>query len=271
MSVKTLENATVVSHRQIRERIVSLWLRAPRIAGRAHPGQFVHVRVSQAFQPLLRRPISIGRVHGDELELVWRIVGAGTEILARAQPDDVVDLLGPLGRPFTIDPNVDKSLLVGGGLGAPPVVYLYERLKSLGKDASLIVGARSRADLPLADDDPLLRGITVVTEAKDKHFRTGLATEPLMELLSKRRNEGALEHTAVYSCGPWGLVGALQKTIPRGDLKVVEVSLEQQMGCGVGVCQGCAVVAEGGPTPYRLTCSDGPVFDLFSVEVPGVL
>lgn len=267
--MKRLENASVVSCRRIRETIVSLWLDAPQIATLSQPGQFVHVRINDTFQPLLRRPISIGRVRGNQLELVWRVVGTGTEMLAEVKPGDTVDLLGPLGHPFTIDPEVETSVLIGGGLGAPPVVYLYEHLKSQGKRATLIVGARSRADLPLADDDPLLGEATIVTEQEETSFRKGLATEPMLEILDERKTHGKMKETAVYSCGPWGLVGALQKTVPVSELKLAEVSLEQQMGCGVGVCQGCAVTVSGGSSPYKLTCKDGPVFDLSSVEVPG--
>jgi len=270
--VKTLENATVVANNPIRETIVSLWLRAPLIAARAQPGQFVHVRIAPpAFQPLLRRPLSIGRVHGETIELVWRIVGQGTEMLAHVRPGDSVDLLGPLGHPFSLDPPAEKSLLIGGGLGAPPVVFLHEYLKSLGHDSELMIGTRSRADLPLADDDPVLQESALAFELPGDGAHTGLVTDLLAERLSKLRDEGALAGTAVYACGPWGLVAALQRLLPRFNLLRAEVSLEQQMGCGVGVCQGCAVVAEGGPTPYRLTCSDGPVFDLFAVEVPGGL
>lgn len=269
--MKTLEKGVVLQRQAIREGIISLWLHAPEICRQSRPGQFVHIRITPSFQPLLRRPISIGRVLGEELELIWRVVGEGTRLLAKAQPGDVVDLLGPLGRPFTLDDSIETSILVGGGLGTPPVVYLYEYLKSMGHDSILLVGARSRGDLPLADNDPILSDATVITELDDPRFRRGLVTEPLVETLVQLETKGRLSNSAVYACGPWGLVGALQRTLENRAVKCAEVSLEQQMGCGVGVCQGCAVIARGGPTPYQLVCSDGPVFNLYDVEVPGAV
>ena len=86
--------------------------------------------------------------------------------------------------------------------------------------------------------------------------------------MEKERRNGSLSSTAVYTCGPWGLVGAMKRVVPMTELLRAEVSLEQQMACGIGVCQGCASKVEGGPTPYRLVCTDGPVFNLVDVEVP---
>lgn len=268
--MKVLETGHATRVREIRPGIWSMWVKAPEVCSRAVPGQFLHVRIQQgSFSPLLRRPLSIGRVHGDELELVWRVVGEGTRLLTGTSVGDAVDLLGPLGHGFTIDSSTEQAILVGGGLGMPPMVYLYEHLESLGIHATLMLGVRGKDDIPLAPEDPILAKTTVVAELDGQGFRQGLVTVPATEALEQLRSNGGLANAAVYSCGPWGLVGALQKATPRHELKLTEVSLEQQMGCGVGVCQGCAVVADGGPTPYRLVCTDGPVFDLFSVEVPG--
>ena len=265
--MKVLEVGRITRKQEIRPGIISVWTHAPRICSLAQPGQFLHVRIEDGFLPLLRRPLSIGRVEGEELELVWRVVGEGTRRLGQLGVGDSIDLLGPLGRGFTIPENAEEFLLVGGGLGMPPMVYLYTHLKRIGKKATIFLGVRGLGDIPLADDDPILTEINVVAE-KGEGFRKGLVTEPLLEKLNELNAAGKMGSTALYSCGPWGLVGALQRQVPRDRLTLAEVSLEQQMGCGVGVCQGCAVVVEGGPTPYQLVCHDGPVFDLFRVEVP---
>lgn len=265
--MKQLEAGTVTRIEEIRPGIWSMWLRAPGICREARPGQFVHVRIREGYLPLLRRPLSIGRVHGEGLELVWRVVGDGTRLLTRVESGDAVDLLGPLGRPFEIRRNTSRAVLVGGGLGMPPMVYLHEELEKAGVPHTLHLGVKDRNAIPLADDDPVL-AITRVTAEEDPAYRRGLVTEPVEEELEQRREQGDLDRTAVYVCGPWGLVGAMQKSVPEKGILMAQVSLEQQMGCAVGVCQGCAVIADGGPTPYRLVCSDGPVFDLFGVEVP---
>jgi dihydroorotate dehydrogenase electron transfer subunit len=266
-SMKHLEDAIVRSNREIRPGIWSMWLHSPSICRDAQPGQFVHVKVGEGLTPLLRRPLSIGRVHGDELELVWRVVGAGTELMTHASDGDVLNMLGPLGNPFSIVDSASDRLLVGGGLGVPPLVYLYETLKNRGLDATLFLGVRGRDDLPLADDDPLLHDIVITAENGDG-FRTGLVTEPVLERMNDLDSDSKLSSATLHSCGPWGLVNALQRVLPHDKLKLAEVSLEQQMGCANGVCQGCAVNVDGGETPYRLVCHDGPVFPLAAVHPP---
>ncbi|MCB2212013.1 dihydroorotate dehydrogenase electron transfer subunit [bacterium] len=267
--MKYLEDAVVVSNREIRPGIWSMWLRSPQICAATLPGQFVHVKVDASLTPLLRRPLSIGRVHGDQLELVWRVVGTGTDMLTDVRPGVTLNLLGPLGQPFTREVNASHRVLVGGGLGLPPLVYLYEWFREHDLPVTLHLGVSGRADIPLAEDDPLLNEIEITAE-NGEGFRKGLVTEPVLEQLQALETDGSLGSTALYSCGPWGLVNALQRTIPHSQLKLAEVSLEQQMGCGVGVCQGCAVIVEGGDTPYQLVCSDGPVFPLAAVHPPGV-
>jgi dihydroorotate dehydrogenase electron transfer subunit len=265
--MKHLEDAIVRSIREIRPGIWSMWLHSQLICRDAQPGQFVHVKAGEAFTPLLRRPLSIGRVHGDQLELVWRVVGSGTESLTSLAVDDNVNLFGPLGTPFTIDSDVSHLLLVGGGLGVPPLVYLYETLKQRGLDATLFLGVGGLKDLPLADDDPMITEIEVTAE-DGAGFRKGLITEPVLERIEMLAEADTLASTSLHSCGPWGLVNALQQVLPHDKLKLAEVSLEQQMACGNGVCQGCAVNVDGGTTPYQLVCHDGPVFPLAAVHPP---
>ncbi|MBD3165088.1 hypothetical protein GF324_00660 [bacterium] len=264
--MKHHEMGRVTTIREIRPDIWSMWLQAPSICRDAVPGQFLHVRVKQTYVPLLRRPLSIGRVHGDQLELVWRVVGEGTRLLAEVFPGDRVDLLGPLGHGFTLS-NEGPALLVGGGLGLPPLVYLYDELRRRGSKAELLLGVRGAADIPLAEDDPVLDHITITAELGEG-YEQGLVTAPTQRSLESHEAAGELDQLSLYTCGPWGLVTALQGVVPEGALRRAEVSLEQQMGCAMGVCQGCAVRAAGGKTPYRLVCHDGPVFPLFDVEAP---
>ncbi len=265
--MKHLEDAVVISIREVRPGIWSMWLKSPKICADARPGQFLHVRTTDTFLPLLRRPLSIGRVHGDTLELVWRVVGSGTSVLTDVSEGHSVNLLGPLGNPFTIDDDIQRAVLIAGGLGLPPLVYLYEILTEKKIETTLFLGVRGEADIPMADDDPMFASMQIIAEEGGK-FPKGLVVDPARELLCKLGTPGLLGTTAMYSCGPWGLVSALQKVIPGNDLKRAEVSLEQQMACGIGVCQGCATPVKGGGSPYKLVCHDGPVFDLFSVEAP---
>ncbi|MBZ0264505.1 hypothetical protein K8I28_07535 [bacterium] len=265
--MRFLEDATVLRNTEIRPGIWSMWVEAPLITDISRPGQFVHIRVDNQYLPLLRRPLSIGRVHETEMELVWRVIGKGTAHLARLKSGETINLLGPTGEPFKIDKSSEMNLLVGGGLGLPPMVYLFEHLKEAGLNAKLLLGVKNEGAIPLADSDTILTETEVIAEEGGK-FRHGLVTEPVVEYLEQFEKAGISEHVSIYICGPWGMIAAMQKVVPEGKYKITQVSLEQQMGCGVGVCQGCAVKADGGETPYRLVCTDGPVFDLFEVEAP---
>lgn len=144
-----------------------MWLDAPVISRSAMPGQFVHVRVKESFDPLLRRPLSIGRVHRNRLELVWRIAGEGTRLLTSLCPENTLNLLGPLGTPFSIDRKIDQCFLIGGGLGLPPVVYLYEYLRDNNSKSELLIGAKEPDGIPLVDDDPVLLEASVALESAE--------------------------------------------------------------------------------------------------------
>lgn len=266
-----LEDARIETIRQIRQDIWSMHLNAPIISQKALPGQFVHIRIQDdSFQPLLRRPLSLGRVNGDRIELIWRVVGLGTDLLTQKLPGDTLNLIGPLGKPFTIKEEIRDFILVSGGLGHPPISFFYDYLKKMGKNARLFHGVRSMSDLPIPNDDPQLEEMTLSTEEPSIYHR-GLVTEPVQLALNILEEDHELDKAAVYACGPWGLITALQKIVPEDQIGMAEVSLEQNMGCGIGVCQGCAVKASGGPTPYRLVCHDGPVFPMFSVEAPNAI
>ncbi len=265
--MKILENAVVLSNTRIAPHIWSMWLQSPEICAAAVPGQFLHVRIKESTLPLLRRPLSIGRVEEDKLELVWRVVGTGTEEFTKRSAGETVSLLGPLGRGFSAPDSLEHAIMVGGGLGVPPMVYLHDHLKAKGVQTHLLIGARTAEDIPLGPDDTARQDAEIILE-KPGDGPSGLATELAMKWFTALKESGKLGKTAVYICGPWGLVLAMQKITPGEKLMLAEVSLEQQMGCGIGVCQGCAVRVKGGPTSYQLVCHDGPVFPLFDVESP---
>ncbi len=265
--MKFLEDAIVLSNQEIRPGIWSMWLQSPQICKESSPGQFVHLRVEKSFTPLLRRPLSIGRVLDSKLELVWRVVGTGTRLLAGKKAGDTVNLLGPLGEPFGIDSKPDMAILVGGGLGLPPLVYLNELLKDKGIKTEFFLGVGNVDGIPLSDEDPVLDDM-IITSERGNSYRKGFVTEPVLELINSPGIKENLNNIALYSCGPWGLIGALKSMIPVENFLRCEVSLEQQMGCGIGVCQGCAIEVKNSDQPFKLVCNDGPVFSLKNIEVP---
>ncbi len=245
---------------------VLLRLRAPDVAAAAEPGQFVHVRCAPAGQwdPLLRRPFSLHRYDrgNGRIEILFRIVGRGTEFLAGLRPGDEVDLIGPLGHGFPVRVEPGRTpVIVAGGIGVAPLVALAERLREAGTPAVALVGARSGDEL-LALDTLATAAARILTATDDGTVgRRALVTEILAEVL-----EG-LAGAVVSACGPEPMLRRVQEMITAMPTVRGHLSLEARMACGVGACLGCAVRAAG-PTPaYRHVCRDGPVFEAGEVSL----
>ncbi len=242
---------------------------------------------------LLRRPFSLAGQGplpdgGTWLEVIHRVVGTGTDWLSRLQPGDAVDLIGPLGNAFTLPRGKSLGLLVGGGVGLPPMFYLAQALQSQGWDAIAFVGAL-RQDLlpvqwsqhhpPATDGSPVLcvTGFadcgyrTVVTTDDGSRGLPGRITDGLAKVLN-RLSVGDRARAVVYTCGPEPMMHAVAQLAQRCAIDC-QVCLEQAMACGMGTCQSCVVRIEaagqaqhgvssdGQPWRYRLACTDGPVFD----------
>ncbi len=222
----------------------------------SEPGQFYMLRGDWGADPLLGRPLSIlGEVASEgTVRFLLKVVGRGTRLLHELEPGQKVFALGPLGRPFPRGGEAaGRRVLVGGGVGVPPMVYLAEKLKAEGGDFSFLQGARTGEDLILLDELESLDVEPVLTTEDGSRGRRGLVTEPLIELL-----DGGAD--AVYACGPVGMLKAVAD-LCRGRA-ACHLSLEARMGCGYGVCLGCVVpVQRDGRRTYERVCKEGPVFD----------
>lgn len=232
--------------------IFALRLSAPAIAARARAGQFVHLRLSEGLDPLLRRPLSIGPVEGDEVRLLYRIVGQGTRRLSECKPGDRFHALGPLGNPFRLHPE-RPALLIAGGLGIAVFPLLAGQLLEAGcKDIHLSYGARSACELVWREYFAE-SGIPITAATDDgSEGHHGTCTQCLSDVL--RRLPAP---PAVYACGPEPMFRAILRAIPDRDLPM-QFSYEQRMGCGFGACLACAVETRDG---YVRACKEGPVLD----------
>lgn len=231
---------------------------------------------------LLRRPFSLaGREdHGDRavLDVIHRIVGRGTARLAALRPGAAVSVLGPLGNAFTFPTDLRQAILVGGGVGIPPMLYLARALADAARPAVAFVGATTRRLLPLHVPDANLVstagwpslgveefarcGIeTAVTTDDGTLGMRGFVTDALWRWLEQRLDDPC--GTVVYTCGPEAMMRALVRgCIDRG-LRC-QVAMERQMACGMGTCQSCVCRTRADNElgwRYRLVCTDGPVFD----------
>ena len=258
---------------------------APKCAARAQPGSFVHLTCDPDVP--MRRPLSIQRVNVPEgwVEILYKIVGPGLRALSRRRVGDEISVLGPIGQPFRPDPGKPRSLLVGGGVGIPPMVFLAEWMTAPGKDGvgrpwKPLVLMGSEIPFPFKPRPstilvpgipagsiaamPLLDGWGVPSRLASKAgfpgcydgFVTQLADEWLGSL-----DAAAKAEVEVFSCGPTPMLEAMAKVAARHDVPC-QVSLEEFMACAVGGCAGCTVkvATPEGPAMKRV-CVDGPVFD----------
>ncbi len=196
---------------------------------------------------ILRRPFSLHRKERGKLALLFNRVGQGTHWLAKRQKGDSLDLLGPLGNGFSVPPKSRHLLLVAGGIGLAPLFFLAQRELNLGRQVTLLLGARS-ASL-LYPEALLPPGIESVVATEDGSAgRKGLVTDLLPQFSS-----GADQ---IFACGPL----PMYRTMSKMNLgKPVQVVLEQMLGCGVGACRGCSVETQTG---LKRVCREGPVFNL---------
>lgn len=223
----------------------------------AQAGQFINIRVSALDVPLLRRPISISRILDDKhIELLIREMGIGTQQLRAQMVGQRLDLIGPLGRGFDLSAvGSDASvLIVGGGIGVAPLRGLVQALESRGqKSITAVNGFREN---PFCAEDFTATEYHEVDESVQREFVTDYL----------KKNFDMTQFDQVYACGPHPMLRTL-KTLCENAGVPLQISLEEKMACGIGVCLGCAVkvkVGDFGHT-YKKVCADGPVFD--SLEV----
>lgn len=257
-------------------------IRSPKCAAAAKPGSFVHLTCDETIA--MRRPLSIMRVEDDCIDILYKIVGDGLRRLSNKQPGDSISVLGPIGQPFQPSAERPNTLLIGGGVGIPPMVFIADYLRQQGGNWAplAILGSElpfpferqnSTIKTPWVDEKidatmPLLEswGIPcrLATLAGFDACFDGYVTELADKWLSKLTVD-ELAKVEVFACGPTPMLKAVAALAAKYDLPC-QVSLEEFMACGVGGCAGCAVkinTADG--EAMKRVCVDGPVFDASSI------
>jgi dihydroorotate dehydrogenase electron transfer subunit len=260
------QTVQIASNERDTDSYFRLVVRAPRIAPLIQPGQFAHVRVLPLKDALLRRPFSIFQVSGDTFSILYKTVGKGTEMLARMRAGEELCVIAPLGHGFTVPKRGGETpLLVAGGYGMAAMYLLAQRSPQTG---IVFVGGRRRVDILCEKEFQALGWDVRVTTEDGSHGKKGLVTQPLLAEL-KRRTKGR----KLFACGPTGMLKAVGKI--ADEFKVpAELSMDEHMCCGVGVCLTCVIPVKTGDGPrrakarqrdggweYQRTCTEGPVFD----------
>ena len=254
MSIQEICRAA--SNTRLGEGLYQLVLDAPQIAAAAQCGQFVHIACGEG--NLLRRPISICEAGEGRLRIVFQVKGSGTEWLADRKEGDTLDVLGPLGHGFDTAALGARPVLIGGGIGVPPMLQAAKCAKAAGAAPRAVLGFRNKGAVILEED---FRAVceTFVTTDDGSYARHGFVTDVLQELVA--------DATGVAACGPKPMLKAIAAIAKQAGLPC-QVSMEERMGCGIGACLvcACALKAENGETRYGHVYKDGPVFNAEEVE-----
>ena len=256
--------ARILRTEEIAPHHFQLQLHCPALASCAEPGQFIHVLTSPdsknwVFDPLLRRAFSIMSVDfqsKETIEVLFRVEGRGTQMLSQSRIGDEIDLIGPLGTPFDLTPfegQIDDlfhvkqpthhAIVVGGGVGVPPLVFLSQTLSQRNINVHAIIGARISNDVICYEDlSEVSQSVTVATDDGSRGQK-GRVTDVLQSLINDFPSEKQNVKPVVYACGPFPMLRAVAQMCTESSVKC-QVSLEENMPCGIGVCNGCVVRAK---------------------------
>ena len=236
-------NVPILANEQVAENVFRLTLDAPELAETSHAGQFVQVKISDAFT--LRRPLGIASTTNGYVKIFYRVVGRGTQVLSTRHAGTRLDVLGALGNGFT--PRGGKILLVGGGMGLAPLLCAAETFS-----ADVLLGGRNAGEVAFWCNEfkPHAEEIFVTTDDGSVGVY-GFVTDALPDVLAKKN------YSAVLTCGPEIMMRGVAKLALEKNLPC-EVSFEKRMACGLGACLSCSIDTVDG---RKKVCKDGPVFD----------
>jgi len=274
-----LVRGTLLGNPEVAPSYHKMRIRTPIPCGDIEPGQFLMVRISEEPFPLLRRPFSIHSLvdlrtgDGTDIEILYKVVGRGTSLMATWKRGRPLDILGPLGNGFSLPAAVGTQFLVAGGIGVAGLFALGQRMRASGHTCSVFIGGKTKEHILCVDEfKGLGTDVHVATEDGGMGFR-GMITDMLTSFLHHRPNPAGF-----FACGPVDMLKAIAGIAESRSIPC-QVSLESRIACGLGACLGCVIrtreklpvrsqvaPCEGGSVPYERVCKEGPVFDSEEVD-----
>ena len=277
-----LVKAKIIYNKRIKGNFFHCKFIASEIAKAAKPGQFVDIRISDGYEPLLRRPFGVHKVKGKIFEILYEVVGNGTQTLSQKKAGECLDILGPLGNGFSIIRKIEKqenlkTILVAGGMGVAPLTLLAKELKK--HKPVVLIGAKTKSHITCeAEFKKLGCDVKIATDDGSRGFK-GYVSDLLEHLLSTIPAAGGFASggdyrlSTIYACGPRQMLKEICRIAKEHGLPA-QISLEEHMSCGVGACLGCVVKVRSQKVPacrqagkvktefeYKRVCKEGPVFD----------
>ena len=256
--------AKLVKKEALKKDVFKFSVEAKEIVDISKPGHFIEIRVTDQVEPFLRRPISIYNMDKENgiLEFIFQVKGKGTEILSQKQVEDEIDIIGPLGNGKFDYSKYQNLAIIGGGIGVFPLYELAKEAKKDGKNVTTYLGFRNKDFVLLEEEFKKVSDELVLATDDGSYGKNGFAINFLKEDIEKGKID------SIYACGPLPMLRAVKKLAEETSIPA-QVSLEEKMGCGMGVCLGCAVKTAGSPKEnpsYVYVCKTGPVFDSNFVE-----
>ena len=250
---------------KLKEDLFHFKVQAPEIVKTARAGNFIEIRINENLDPFLRRPISIYNLNKEAgiLEFIFQIRGKGTELLSKKNVGDLIDIIGPLGFGIFKYEKYQNIAVIGGGIGIFPLYELSKSAKEANKNIDIYLGFRNKEYVVLEDEFKKVSNKLIITTDDGSYENKGFAIDFLKEDLKNKKID------CIYACGPLPMLKAIKELSIKEDIPC-QISLEERMGCGLGVCLGCAVKTSRSTKEnpeYWHVCKGGPVFQAKEVEI----
>ncbi len=259
----------LVNKEKLKDDIYKFSVESEEMCKLAKPGQFIEIKVLKGVDPLLRRPISIFNVDKGKnwLEFIFQVKGKGTKILSEVEVGQDIDIIGPIGNGVFDIKKYENVAIIGGGIGVFPLYELAKKLGEAGsKSINTYLGFRSKDFVTLENEFENVSSNLVITTDDGSYKEKGFAIDKLREDIEKQALEGKATEI-IFACGPLPMLKAVQQFAIEKNIPC-QLSLEERMACGLGVCLGCAVKLAGTEElQYKHVCKDGPVFWASEVEI----
>ena len=257
--------AKLVKKEKLLDGLYKFSLETKEIVDIAKPGNFIEIRINENLDPFLRRPISIYNIEKEKgiIEIIFQVKGKGTELLSKKQEGDFIDVIGPLGNGVFKFEKHKNIAVIGGGIGIFPLYELTKEAKELNLNIDTYIGFRNKELVVLEKEFENTSNNLTITTDDGSYKNKGFAIDYLKENLKTKKVD------CIYTCGPLPMIKAVKALAEENNIEC-QISLEEKMGCGLGVCLGCAVkTAESSKEDpqYVHVCKDGPVFESKSVEI----
>ena len=249
------ESVTILSNQKINEKYYKLTFASTGLSRNVVPGQFLHMKIDQGKDPYLRRPFSYYRVSGKKIEVLYEVLGYGTQVLCQKKKGDAVKIMGPLGKGFSAKIGKKGRILVAGGVGVPPLVFLAEKYPT----SYLLIGTKSKAELMPKAELKKVKAKTLYTTEDGSCGVKGRVTLLLEKILMDQDPSRFF----IQTCGPKPMMQAVMAIAAKYGVQG-EASWDESMACGVGACLGCMVKTKTG---LVRACVDGPVMPFSDMEI----